>query len=151
MTKIKTILCPIDFSDNAAHAFRYAQQLADKLDAIIELMHVYHIPLHGAYVFAPSKLEELDPLLREKIDAHLRQFAEQNAQANVTITYKIGVGIPSHEILEEANRLDVVMIIMGVLGLSGLQRALMGSVAEQVVRLASQPVLTVRTEAASRI
>jgi universal stress protein A len=147
MTKAKTILCPTDFSENAAHAFRYAQQLAHKLDAAVELMHVYHIPLHKIYVLAPTKLEELDPVLREMIETHLRQFAEQNAQANVTVTYKIGVGIPSQEILEEANRLDVIMIIMGVLGLTGMQRVLMGSVAEQVVRLANHPVLTVRSKA----
>lgn len=147
MKKTKTFLCPTDFSENAAHAFRYAQDLAQKLDATIELMHVYHIPLHKTYVLAPIKLEELDSMLREKIETQLKHFAEQNAQEKVPVTFKIGVGTPSHEILEEANRLDVVMIIMGVLGLSGLQRVLMGSVAEQVVRLASQPVLTVRTEA----
>jgi universal stress protein A len=147
MIKSKTILCPTDFSENAAHAFRYAQQLAHKLDVAIELMHVYHIPLHGINVLAPKKLEELDPVLREEIEHHLRDFIAQNAQAKVSVSYKLGVGIPSHEILEEANRLDAIMIVMGVMGLTGLQRVLMGSVAEQVVRLANQPVLTVRSKA----
>lgn len=147
LTKTKTILCPTDFSKNAAHAFLYAQELAHKLDAVVELIHVYHIPLHGINVLAPTKLEELEPALREELEHQLRAFVEQNAKAKAPVTYKLGVGIPSHEIIEEANRLDVIMIIMGVLGLSGLQRLLMGSVTEQVVRLANHPVLTVRSKA----
>jgi universal stress protein A len=147
MTKTKTILCPTDFSENAASAFCYAQELAYKLDSVIELIHVYHTPLYGKDISAPTKLEAMDPALREKLEYDLREFAEQNAQVKVPVTYKLRVGIPSHEILEEADQLDVVMIIIGVLGITGLQRLLMGSVAEQVVRLANHPVLTVRSKA----
>jgi len=145
MTKSKTILFPTDFSENAAYAFRYAEELAFELNAVVELVHVYHNPLHLMDVLAPRKSEELDPALRERLESDLHAFAEKNARKGVPITYKLRVGIPTQEILEEANHLDVVMIIMGNMGISGLQRLLMGSVAEQVVRLASQPVLTVRS------
>jgi len=91
------------------------------------------------------KLEELDPALRERLESDLHEFAKTNAREKVPINYELRVGIPTQEILEEANRLDVMMIIMGNMGISGLQRLLMGSVAEQVVRLASQPVLIVRS------
>jgi len=145
MTKSKTILFPTDFSENAAHAFRYAEELAFELNAVVELIYVYHIPLHLIDVLAPTKLEELDPALRERLESDLHEFAEKNARKDVPITYKLRVGIPTQEILDEANHLDVAMIIMGNMGISGLQRLLLGSVAEQVVRLASQPVLTVRS------
>lgn len=145
MTKSKTILFPTDFSENAAYAFRYAQRLAYKLDATVELIHVYHIPLHLKDAFAPTKTKQLDPVLREQLERNMREFAEQNARENVSVTFKLRVGIPTQEILEEANELDVVMIVMGTMGVSGLQRLLMGSVAEQIVRLSIQPVLTVRS------
>ncbi|MBN1655320.1 MAG: universal stress protein [Deltaproteobacteria bacterium] len=145
MTKNKTILFPTDFSESAAYAFRYAQKLAHRLEAAIELIHVYHIPLHLMDVLAPTKLKDLDPVLREQLERDLREFAERNTREKMPITYKLRVGIPTQEILEEANKLDVIMIIMGTMGVSGLQRLLMGSVAEQVVRLSSQPVLTVRS------
>ncbi len=144
MTKSKIILFPTDFSENAAYAYRYAQKLAHKLDAAVELIHVYHIPLHLMDSFAPTKTKQLNPVLREQLERNIREFAEQNARGNVSVTFKLRVGIPTQEILEEANELDVVMIVMGTMGVSGLHRLLMGSVAEQIVRLSIQPVLTVR-------
>jgi len=144
MTKTETILCPTDFSDNASHAFDFAQLLAEKCDATVELLHVYHIPLHLADVLAPTSLEEMDPGLRESLEHDLRKFAGRHARKDVPVTFKLRVGNPSHEIIEEAERIDAHMIVMGILGLTGLQRVLVGSVAEQVVRLATHPVLTVR-------
>lgn len=144
MTKTKTILCPTDFSDNATHAFEFAQQLADKCDATVELLHVYHIPLHLADELAPMTLEGMDPELRESLESDLRKFAGRHARKGVPVTFRLRVGIPSHEIIEEAEQIDAHMIVMGILGLTGLQRMLVGSVAEQVVRHADHPVLTVR-------
>jgi len=144
MTKTETILCPTDFSANASHAFQFAQRLAEKCGATVELMHVYHIPLHLADDMAPKTLEEMDPGLRESLERDLRKFAGGHARNDVPVTFQLRVGNPSHEIIEEAERINAHMIVMGILGLTGLQRVLVGSVAEQVVRLSIHPVLTVR-------
>lgn len=147
MTNMPKILCPIDFSTNSIHAFHYAQRLAQKMKASIEVLYVYHIPLEESYVDAPRKYGDLDFSLRQDLEAKLRIFVEQHSECKVPVSYNIRVGGPAHEILEEADNDDVVLIAMGFLGLRGLQRILVGSTVEQVIRKATHPVLTIRPAA----
>lgn len=68
------------------------------------------------------------------------------AEAGLTVVTEIGEGNPHEEILEYVSEHDIDMIIVGTHGRTGFDRAVMGSVAERVVRRSPVPVLTVRDE-----
>ncbi len=61
-------------------------------------------------------------------------------------TTMLVVGLPVNRIMESANKIHARMIVMGSQGRTGLARAMLGSKAEQVVRLASVPVMIVKDE-----
>ena len=56
---MKKILFPTDFSDCAAHAFRYVQELASGLGATVDLLHVFHLPIGDASSVPPEYIQEM--------------------------------------------------------------------------------------------
>jgi nucleotide-binding universal stress UspA family protein len=142
---IKKVLIPTDFSENASHAVEYGVQLAKQMGAKVLLLHV--IPL-GTYVSAASSA----PLPAEAIDA-LAATARTNLSGQAQkLTKSHGVqvdvlvvdGPAPAAIAELAKAQNADLIVMGTQGRTGLKHALLGSVAEHVVRHSSIPVLTVR-------
>jgi nucleotide-binding universal stress UspA family protein len=144
----KRILCPIDFSDASRAALEAAAAVAKRYGAKVSLFHAYPVPGYtfpdGSYVASSKMLEELS----EQAQRHLEEWkaiAEGLGIAQVEIATAIGE--PSHEILAFAKAQKADLVVLGTHGRTGIQHALMGSVAERVVRRASCPVLTVRPEA----
>ena len=93
MTKTETILCPTDFSENASHAFHFAQLLAEKCGATVELMHVYHIPLHLADVGAEPRGPQVRP---EDISLQLLAIRIAQRVDNIPVA-ALDVGIDGKE------------------------------------------------------
>lgn len=139
MLSLHTILHPTDFSERSEFAFRLACALARDHGAHLVVMHVAHVPVaiyaEGA---VPPKPEEYQEELLEK----LQQL--QPADEEIEVTHRLEEGNPANEILRMAELTQADLIVMGTHGRRGLARLLMGSVAEQVVRQASCPVLTVK-------
>ncbi|WP_306057701.1 universal stress protein [Natronococcus wangiae] len=129
------VLVPTDGSDGTRRAIAHALTIADRFDATV---HALSIVPQGPL----GTLEEPDAT----DTAHRAvERVESEARRNGTaVTTAIERGVPHEEILAyvEDNGIDIV--VMGTQGRTGLDRVLVGSVAERVVRLADVPVVTVR-------
>lgn len=143
MLSLKKILVPTDFSACAADALRLAQEIAQKFEGTITLLHVYQIPAYplaeGTYVGGPQVTAEI---VKDILAALER--AKDEAGASVPISTQIAEGVPYLEVARVAREGHFDLIVIGTHGRTGLRHLLLGSVAERVVRTASCPVLTVR-------
>jgi nucleotide-binding universal stress UspA family protein len=145
MLAMRTILHPTDFSEQSTLAFGLACALARDHGARVVVVHVFHVPVavytEGGVPPAPSDREKED--LREEL-------IRQHAAPNVEIVHRFVEGTPVAEILQTARAEAADLIVMGTHGRRGLSRFFMGSVAEQVMRQATCPVLTVKTPLETR-
>ena len=142
----KRICCPIDFSDASRAAMEVAADLARRFGAELVLLHAYPIPGYtfpdGSVVASPRMMQDL----ADQAQKHLEEWraeAEKMVEPGKVSAEK-AVGEPAAEILEVARARGADLIVMGTHGRTGLEHALMGSIAERVVRRAHCPVLTVR-------
>jgi len=148
MIQIERVLCPIDFSDNAQIALRYAISFADKFGAQLHLVNVVQdliamVPEPGL-AFPPS-----GNYMGEMVDSAEKGLAALPGEMSDKVTdivRSVQQGPPFLEIIRYAKEHNIDMIVMSTHGRSGLAHILMGSTAEKVVRKAPCPVLTVRPE-----
>jgi nucleotide-binding universal stress UspA family protein len=143
MIKLERILIPTDFSEYSKQASKYACELAGRFTAELHLLHVVQ----------PIILSESGGLLppdvvigEEGPRKALEELKEPGFDQAARVIREIRTGTPFVEIVRYARDNDIDLIVMGTHGRSGLIHALMGSVAEKVVRKAPCPVLTVRPE-----
>jgi nucleotide-binding universal stress UspA family protein len=138
MLAIRAILHPTDFSENSKQAFDLACSLARDHRARLIVVHVVpepRVPLGG--VMTPPAAEDYPAAKKE-----LEQIKVSDPR--IQLDRRMAVGDPVTEICRFARNSKSRLIVMGTHGRKGLNRFLMGSVAEQVVRKADCPVLTVR-------
>jgi universal stress protein A len=140
------ILCPVDFSPPSHEALVAAADLAQRFDSALTLVHVYQVPM----LAVPEM--SLDPgvlvqILRS-IDETLAKLTQEaiGLGARRVESSKIE-GIPWDTIVKLARDGQSDLVVMGTHGRTGLRHALLGSVAERVVRHAPCPVLVVRSTA----
>jgi nucleotide-binding universal stress UspA family protein len=139
----KHLLVAHDFSETAERALDYAIELAAKLGAQVTVLHAYEIPTYGY----PEGIA-----LTAEVMGDIQRISEEGLQAVVTRSRRPGLKVSSilrqgpawSEIDAVAKDHGVDLIVMGTHGRKGISRALLGSVAEKVVRTAPCPVLTVR-------
>jgi len=132
------ILVPTDGSQGAKAALEHGIAVASKWDAI----------LHTLYV-VDARLARSGPLLetlREEGRKAVRDVEVTGTKAGLTVVTEIVEGNPHEEILDYVTEHGIDMVIMGTHGRTGLDRVVMGSVAERMVRRSPVPVLTVRGE-----
>lgn len=138
------ILHPTDFSEGAEQARAEAVRLAQALGAELVLLHVaVDAPLYREGLADMSEVRRVFEAQREWARQALEERAAVCRAAGVPTTGRLVVGVPHTEILAAA-REGVDLVVMGTEGRGGLERFLLGSVADRVVRAASCPVLTVR-------
>ena len=143
--KLKSILCPTDFSisSNAA-LLGYASALAAETGATLFIVHVAedsqaYLAGYGSFAFADDVSDSLEREMRKQLE----DTEPKRDGVRVQRHYLVGTAVP--QIVEFADREDVDLIVMGTHGRTGLSRMLMGSIAEGVLRKASCPVLTVKS------
>ncbi|WP_254547394.1 universal stress protein [Halomarina pelagica] len=135
------ILVPTDDSAGAMAAAELAVDLASQYDATIHVLFVVDTTSLPADVTATY----VDEALEEVGERATRGVVELADEAGVeTAPVEIASGAPHREILAYADEHDVDLIVMGTHGRRGLDRLLVGSVTEKVVRLSDVPVLTTR-------
>lgn len=148
MLNIERILVPVDFSKHAEWALERARALAIFHNASLEVIHVVEEPAFPAFYGAAYKnaYGELPPDLEEEAHLALARLAEEVGGADVErgITYYVRQGHAAHEIIHLANEHDVDLIVIGSHGLTGMNRLMLGSVAEKVVRHAPCPVFVMK-------
>ena len=135
---VRSILVPTDFSATSDAALKYATEMALTLGARLYLMHVPGKT--GEHFEANYPLGRFETATRERLSSFLTTEELERLRPE----YALRVGVPAEEIVRYADACDADLIIMGTHGRSGIAHALMGSVAEQVVRVAPCPVLLVR-------
>lgn len=151
MTTIRRILVPVDFSDGAQPALALAATMARTFGASIELLHIWQppslIPLTTVIVPTSPEAQPLnvEELARSTAGAQMKELATRLREQGVKqVQSRVGIGSPAHEIVELAELGHFDLIVMGTHGRTGFAHAVLGSVAEKVVRRAKCPVLTAR-------
>jgi universal stress protein A len=141
MLAIDNILFPTDFSDRALAAFHVASALARDHHANLTVLHVRDMP---QVVFAEFGAVPPPPSpSHSEVMEKLHEFSSPDA--SVRFEYVVTDGAAAEEIIRVASDRNCDMIVMGTHGRTGLSRLMMGSVAEEVVRRAQCPVLTLKS------
>ncbi len=145
MDEIKKILIATDGSEYTKKAVKKGLSLAKMLDAEVIALYVVDIS-----PILPMSLDEntfpMVEFLRSEGDDVLKELEKQAESMGVRLRTVKKEGIPVDEILETAREEDVDLIVIGTLGRSALEKLLLGSVAEKVIRHAMCPVLVVRAK-----
>jgi nucleotide-binding universal stress UspA family protein len=150
MLHFKKILVPTDFSETSRQSLQLAADLSRRYDAELVLLHVFEpvtlmIP-DGMEFFSTEQLD----LIAAEITKSLQAAAAEAAAAGaVRVSTQQLRGPVAPQILDLASSSGFDLIVMGTHGRTGIQHALLGSVAEKVVRRAACPVLSVRVPSES--
>jgi len=139
MSLFRTILHPTDLSESSADAFHLACSLASIHHARLVVVYIVQTPV-AAYVGGAPMLEPGSSL--QEIQANMAEL--RPADPTVAVEHRVLYGEPAEQILRLAGDLNCDLIVLGTHGRSGLPRLVLGSVAEEVVRKACCPVLTVK-------
>jgi len=145
--QIKTLLCPIDFSELSAQALAYAGRLAACWDA--RLVVVYADTFLPPPYFTADEAQELVLSLdrsKQAAGRQLKRFAEEHLGKRDKVETRIAELLPVPAIVGTAEQEGADLVVMGTHGRSGLSRLMLGSVAERVLREIHIPVLTVRQQ-----
>ncbi len=151
----KRIVVPLDFSACAARAMEIAIGLAERERASLTLVHVSPLPPNlppDAQVTPPGATEPV------RIDEYTTRAARQRLESIAAPVRARGLdvrtfalaatsGDVAEEVLRAARDVDADAIVVGTHGRTGLSHLLLGSVAEKLIRLATVPVITIRSVA----
>jgi nucleotide-binding universal stress UspA family protein len=138
--EIAKILVPIDFSPHSRKALNYAMGLARQFGSEVTLLHVMEqvfYPRDWAYPFTIVDFPARCKVLMKELKALAQRYRAK-------IRTVVLLGRPWEEIVDVAKEEKTDLIVIGTHGYTGLKHALVGSIAEKVVRQAPCPVLTVR-------
>jgi len=146
MIKMKTILHPTDFSEPSKYALEYAVACARQFGAKLYLLHVLpDTPVAGYWgtLAVPTTIPIMADLAEESRKA-LKEILAPEVRGATSVEYLVRQGVPFLEIIRCAVEIQADLIVCGTHGRTGLKHAIIGSVAENVVRKSPCPVLTVR-------
>ncbi len=139
----KTILVATDFSESSDEAFAKALEVGRPMGAALELVHVLDVGDSQRSPFGLINYTGDAGGLIATIDRELATRVDRATAAGLHCYQRILEGGPYQEIVREARDARVDLIVIGTHGRRGLAHMMLGSVAEQVVRHAPCPVLTV--------
>jgi nucleotide-binding universal stress UspA family protein len=138
------LLVAVDFTEISEHALERALDLAAHLAARVTVLHVYNLPAlriaDSDYIPSGEEVARVTAHAEGQLDALLAK----HARPGVKVEHHLRTGRPpAEEILASAEELGADMIVVGTHGRGPIGRALVGSVALDVLRSARVPVLTV--------
>src|SRR5580765_6603187 len=142
--KLTKILVPIDFSDCSKKALQYAVPFAKQFGATITLLHVVHVNYVGGPEFGALDFPLPEADFRKSAEKELAELAAEEVGEPVVAGTLVRTGLEVMEIVKAAKEMESDLIVISTHGRTGLKHVFMGSVAENVVRLAPCPVLVVR-------
>jgi nucleotide-binding universal stress UspA family protein len=143
MNIFKHILVPTDFSALSSAAIELAINMATQFDAELTLLHVWEIPVYPYMELMMSSAElttAMEKAATECLATKLKEVQSRLPRAKS----RLEMGLPWQQIVEVIKESKADLVVMGTHGRRGFAHALMGSVAEKLVRLSPVPVLTVR-------
>ena len=138
--RFRKVLVPVDFSESAGRGLDGARAIRSDDDSTLYLVHVID-PAPPMYLAGNvSSYFELDPGLRNRIEANLRTWSGDIPGSKIVIAE----GNPALEVVRLSEELGVDLIVMSTKGLTGAEHLLVGSVTERVGRFAPVTVLAMR-------
>ncbi len=139
------ILLPSDFSECSAEAARAARRLGECFGSRLIVLHVLDEPAALDPMFRGEvPLEMLRGRMEQYAREEMESFLAAHFQGFPGVETRVASGIPYREIIREARECGAGLIVIGTHGRTGVERAIFGSTAEKVVRMAPCPVLSVR-------
>jgi nucleotide-binding universal stress UspA family protein len=141
----KHIVAATDFSETSRAAFELACELARECGAALTVVHVCEVP--GYDETGPIPYDVATPIVasaERELDGIMRRVRASCPEATAVVR----IGAAAAEILALAADVRADLVVLGTHGRRGFAHAVMGSVAERVVRCAPVPVLTVRSPSA---
>ena len=147
--RLERILVPHDTSQHSQRALAMAKEIAASSGATLDLLHVLPDPVMPAFygTAVAAVYDTHRGPLREEATRELERLVEAAPGAPVPYRIHVRTGDPSREILHAANELASELVLLSSHGLTGLDRLLLGSVAERLVRACVIPVLVVEPAA----
>ena len=143
-----TILHPTDFSESAEYGEQQAVRLAHATGGELILLHVaVESPLYGEGLMTVKEVRDVFGAARKWATEALEARGAKIREHGLATRWLLRTGVPHEEIARVATEERADYIVMGTQGRGGLERALLGSVADRVVRTAPCPVVTVRLPA----
>ena len=143
--RLRTILAPVDFSENSAKALDYVTAFATQFEARVVLVNVVEpTVIPDNFGIVPPTYQDISELLAKSAEGKLEKLAGTLAIAPAAITTYVRTGRAPWEIVNLAKEVGADLIIITTHGYTGLKHVLLGSTAELIVRHAPCPVLTVR-------
>ena len=140
---LDTIFVPVDFSDGSLKALDFAVSLARRVGASIRLLHALS-PIYLSGKFDSPRLRPLRAQAFEDAKKRLATLSKRRVRRHVPVRHQVLKGAAHAVIIEAASKAKADLIVMGSEGRSGVNRFLVGSVAEKVIRHARCPVLIAR-------
>jgi nucleotide-binding universal stress UspA family protein len=154
MTTIHRLLCATDLSAASAPAWEEAKRLARLFGAEVLLTHVVPPPPPVMFpaegYFPPDLYAELTQRAQRDAEKELDRLLGSVTGSGVTVRVRLENGSPAQRILEVVAKEAADILVVGTHGRTGLERALLGSVADRLVRQAPCPVLTVKSGPGTR-
>ncbi|OHB71466.1 MAG: hypothetical protein A2W17_08550 [Planctomycetes bacterium RBG_16_41_13] len=148
MITINNILCPVDYSIYSEKALAYAIELATRFQAKLHLLHVLDIRFldvnNPELPYIPVTANIISEETIAMLKSRLLKSVSDETQGKISVEAIVIQGVPFTEIIRTARESNIDLIVIGTHGRTGLAHAVMGSVAEKVVRKAPCPVLTIR-------
>lgn len=147
--KFKKILVATDSSQHTKSAIKEGMAIAKLAGAKLYVVYVVDT---AAFASMPmdATWESMYELLRKEGEAATKDIETEAINQGLEVERIILEGNPAQEIVKFADTNKLDLIVMGTLGKSGLERFLLGSVAEKVIRIATCPVMVVRSEVLSK-
>ncbi len=142
------ILVPVDYSEHSRHSVRVAAELAVKVGATVDIVHVWDRPTYvsdGVMVRRQGEEQRsLADLIRENAESDMNAFlAKLELPAGVKLNHRMCTGEPAQRLVEEARTGGYDLIVVGTHGRAGVLHLLLGSTAERLIRLSPVPVLVI--------
>lgn len=147
--KGRRLLVPVDFSDSSSRALRYAAKLAAESGDSLTILHV--VPAdYGWLGIGREESRGLDKSLQRQAADCLRALADAEVRKDIPVDLEVRLGRPAEEIVAAATESKCDLIVLSTHGHTGLDRYLIGSVADRVARFAPCPVFLMRPGKTSR-
>jgi nucleotide-binding universal stress UspA family protein len=144
MAELRRFLVPTDFTETSERALDWAIDLASRVGASVTVMHAYEIPIlgfpDGALIASPEIATKISDAARTGLDRTVARVKNRG----VAVDAVLRDGIAYEEIDAVAASIQADLIVIGTHGRRGFARALLGSVAENVIRTTTIPVVTIR-------
>jgi len=145
MVEIKKILFPCDLTKNSSKILPYVLSVSEKYNSMIYLLHVVEglSKWEGGFYDSRSSMDMYQKEIHKRIERFMDRLCEEQLQSCPNFHRRRVSGDPATEILKTIDSEGIDLVIMGTHGRKGLEDTIFGSVAENVMKKSSVPVLVI--------